>query len=219
MNSQTTMTATIISQDRASWSAVFALSLCVATLVASEFMPVSLLTPIAADLHLTEGQGGQTIAVSGVFAVLTSLFISALTPGLDRRALLLWLTVLMLVSGLVTALAPNYAVLIAGRALVGVVIGGFWSLSAATIMRLVPAADVPRGLAILNGGNALATTIAAPLGSFLGQYIGWRGAFFTVVPLAALTLIWLCLTLPAMPTMAGMKSPSPSVPWCCAGAR
>jgi predicted MFS family arabinose efflux permease len=49
MNSQTSMTATVISQDRASWSAVFALSLCVATLVASEFMPVSLLTPIAAD--------------------------------------------------------------------------------------------------------------------------------------------------------------------------
>jgi predicted MFS family arabinose efflux permease len=90
MNSQTTIAATVISQDRASWSAVFALSLCVATLVASEFMPVSLLTPIAADLHLTEGQAGQTIAASGVFAVLTSLFISALTPGLDRRALLLW---------------------------------------------------------------------------------------------------------------------------------
>jgi predicted MFS family arabinose efflux permease len=199
MNSQTTMTATVMSQDRASWSAVFALSLCVATLVASEFMPVSLLTPIAADLHLTEGQAGQTIAVSGVFAVLTSLFISALTPGLDRRTLVLWLTVLMLLSGLVTALAPNYVVLMAGRALIGVVIGGFWSLSAATVMRLLPAADVPRGLAILNGGNALATTIAAPLGSFLGQYIGWRGAFFTVVPLAAPTLVWLYLTLPAMP--------------------
>ena len=60
---------------------------------------------------------------------------------------------------------------------IGVVIGGFWSMSAATVMRLVPTKDVPRALAVLNGGNALATTIAAPLGSFLGQYIGWRGAF------------------------------------------
>jgi predicted MFS family arabinose efflux permease len=67
------------SQDTSSWSAVLALSLCVATLIASEFMPVSLLTPIATDLGLTEGQAGQTIAVSGVFAVLTSLLISALT--------------------------------------------------------------------------------------------------------------------------------------------
>jgi predicted MFS family arabinose efflux permease len=59
---------------------------------------------------------------------------------------------------------------------------------------------VPRGLAILNGGNALATTVAAPLGSFLGQYVGWRGAFFCVVPVAAATFAWLFLTLPAMPS-------------------
>ncbi|MGW5959453.1 MFS transporter [Methylorubrum thiocyanatum] len=181
------------------WSAVFAMSLCAATLVASEFMPVSLLTPMASDLHLTEGQAGQAIAVSGLFAVLTSLFIAPATPRLDRRALLLGLTVLMLVSGLAVAFAPNAAVFLGGRALVGMVIGGFWSLSAATVMRLVPSEDVPRGLAILNGGNALATTVAAPLGSFLGQYIGWRGAFFCVVPVAAVTFAWLFLTLPAMP--------------------
>lgn len=87
-----------------------------------------------------------------------------------------------------------------GRALIGVVIGGFWSMSAATVMRLVPDRDVPRALGFLNGGNALATVIAAPLGSFLGQYIGWRGAFFAVVPLAVLTLIWLFRSLPALPS-------------------
>src|SRR3954465_4542523 len=92
----------------AAWSAVLALTLCVGTLVASEFMPVSLLTPIASDLQLTEGQAGQAIAVSGIFAVLTSLFISSVTQTIDRRVLLLGLTVVMLVSGLVVAFAPNF---------------------------------------------------------------------------------------------------------------
>jgi predicted MFS family arabinose efflux permease len=138
--------------------------------------------------------------VSGLFAVLTSLVISRATRGIDRRALVLGLTVLMLVSGLLVALAPNYSVFMLGRALIGVVIGGFWSTSTAIVMRLVPSAEVPRALAMLNGGNALATTIAAPLGSFLGQYIGWRGAFFMVVPLALLTFAWLWLTLPRMPS-------------------
>lgn len=182
------------------WSAVWALTLCVATLIASEFMPVSLLTPIATDLHITEGQAGQAIAVSGICAVMASLFISRVTRGIDRRSVLLSLTALMVVSGLVVALAPNAAVFMAGRALIGVVIGGFWSMSAATAMRLVPEAQVPRALAVFNGGNALATTIAAPLGSFLGQYIGWRGAFFSVVPLAALALVWQFVTLPPMPS-------------------
>ena len=185
------------------WGAVFALTLCVATLIASEFMPVSLLTPIAADLRMTEGRVGQAIAVSGIFAVLTSLGISSATRGIDRRRVLLWLAVLMLVSGAMVALAPNAAVFMAGRALLGVVIGGFWSMSAATVMRLVPESDVPRALGMLNGGNALATTVAAPLGSFLGQYVGWRGAFFAVVPLAALTLGWLFASLPSMPSDRG----------------
>jgi predicted MFS family arabinose efflux permease len=161
---------------------------------------MSLLTPIATGLHLSEGQAGQAISVSGLFAVLTSLFVSAATRGVDRRSLLLWLTGLMLVSGVVVALARDYVVLIGGRALVGMAIGGFWSMSAATMIRLVPATNVPRALAVLNGGNALATTIAAPLGSFLSQYIGWRGAFFCVVPIAALTLLWQFLTLPNMPS-------------------
>jgi predicted MFS family arabinose efflux permease len=184
----------------AAWGPVFALTLCVATLIASEFMPVSLLTPIATDLRMTEGRVGQAIAVSGIFAVLTSLGISSATRGIDRRRVLLSLVVLMLVSGAMVAFAPNAAVFMAGRALIGVVIGGFWSMSAATVMRLVPESDVPRAMGLLNGGNALATIIAAPLGSFLGQYIGWRGAFFAVVPLAALTFGWLYASLPSMPS-------------------
>lgn len=182
------------------WSAVFALTLCVATLIASEFMPVSLLTPIAHDLNLSEGGAGQAIAISGLFAVLASLTISSVTRGIDRRIVLLTLTVLMMVSGVMVALAPNAPVFMVGRALIGIVIGGFWALSAATVMRLVPEHDVPRALGLLNGGNALATVVSAPLGSFLGQIIGWHGAFFAVVPLAALTLVWLLSTLPSMPS-------------------
>lgn len=166
------------SEQAASWSAVFAMSVCAFALIASEFMPVSLLTPMAFDLHVTEGMAGQGIAISGIFAVLTSLFISALARNLNRKTLLLSLTVAMGVSGTIVALAPNYAIYMLGRALIGVVVGGFWSMSAATAIRLVPAHDVPRALAIVNGGNALATVVAAPLGAYLGAVIGWRGTFF-----------------------------------------
>jgi predicted MFS family arabinose efflux permease len=185
-------------EQPANWSGVFAMSLCVFALIASEFMPVSLLTPMAADLRVSEGMAGQGIAISGVFAVLTSLSISALAGAMNRKTLLLGMTALMAVSGLVVALAPNYAVYMVGRALIGVVIGGFWSMSAATAMRLVPPALVPRALAIFNGGNALATVVAAPLGSYLGSVVGWRGAFFCLVPVAAIALAWQWISLPSM---------------------
>ena len=180
------------------WGAVLAMSLAAFALVASEFMPVSLLTPLAADLHITEGQAGQGISVSGVFALLTSLVIASIAARVDRKRLLMALTLLMIISGTVVAFAPNYWVFMLGRALIGVAIGGFWSLSAATGMRLVSQAHVPRALAIVNGGNALATVIAAPLGSFLGGIIGWRGAFFCVVPVAVIALVWLLVSLPAL---------------------
>lgn len=182
----------------ARWSGVLAMTLCVFALIASEFMPVSLLTPMAADLRVSEGLAGYGIAISGAFAVLASLSLPALAGGRDRKTLLLGLTGLMALSGAVVALAPNYLAYMIGRALIGVVIGGFWSMSAATAMRLVPPAQVPRALAVFNGGNALATVVAAPLGSYLGSVIGWRGAFFCLVPVAAIALAWQWASLPSM---------------------
>lgn len=186
------------SPEPAHWSGVFAMSLCVFALIASEFMPVSLLTPIAADLRVSEGQVGWGIAVSGLFAVVTSLMLPSIVGRMSRKTLLLWLTALMGVSGGVISLANRYEVYLLGRALIGVAVGGFWSLSAATAMRLVPLRLVPRALAIFNGGNALATVVAAPLGSYLGAVAGWRSAFGGLVPLALIAFAWQAASLPTM---------------------
>lgn len=184
---------------QAFWSGVFSMTLCVFALIASEFMPVSLLTPLASDLHVSEGLAGYGIAISGAFAVLTSLSISTIAGPMNRKTLLLLLTGLMCLSGLVVGLADSYAVYMTGRALIGMVVGGFWSMSAAVAMRLVPAESVPRALAIFNGGNALATVVAAPLGSYLGGLMGWRSAFLCLVPLALIALAWQWISLPPMP--------------------
>lgn len=180
------------------WGGIYAMSLCVFALIASEFMPVSLLTPMAADLQVSEGMVGQGIAISGVFAVLTSLSISTLAGSMNRKTLLLGLTAVMALSGALVALAPNYLLYMIGRALIGVVVGGFWSMSAATAMRLVPANQVPRALAGFNVGNALASVLAAPLGSYLGSIVGWRGAFFCLVPVTVVALVWQWISLPSM---------------------
>jgi predicted MFS family arabinose efflux permease len=187
------------------WGAVYALSLCTFTLIASEFMPISLLSPIAQTLNLTEGQAGQAISISGIFAVLTSLSVSTVMGGLDRRHVLLGLTALLIVSGMLVSFAPSYFILMIGRTLVGVAVGGFWSMSAATVMRLVPAESVPKGLAILNGGATVATTVAAPLGSLMGGLVGWRGAFFCVVPIAVIAVLWQAFALPSLPAVPSGK--------------
>ncbi len=197
-----------VESQRAAWGAVFSMTLCVFVLIASEFMPVSLLTPIASGLSISEGQAGQAISISGVFAVITSLFIATITRRLDRRTVFLGLTSLLTISGLIVTFAPTYSVLMFGRALLGISIGGFWSMSTAIVMRLVSGSQVPAALALLNAGNAIAATISAPVGSLLGAYIGWRGAFFLVVPISLLAILWQFISLPSLPVRDSRSTPN-----------
>jgi len=174
------------------------MAMCAAMLIASEFMPVSLLTPIASDLRATVGMAGQAISISGLFAVVTSLIIPAATSRLDRRYVLSGLAGLMLMSLILIAEAGNFETLMAARALLGITVGGFWSLATATIMRLVPEESLPKALGVLYTGNAVATSFAAPIGSYLGSVIGWRGVFLALVPIVAINLVLLLVTLPSM---------------------
>jgi predicted MFS family arabinose efflux permease len=183
----------------AAWGAVLSMALCVALLIASEFMPVSLLTPMAEGLHATEGQTGQAISISGLFAVVASLLITTAAGTLNRKWVLVAMTALMLVSLGLVAAAPNFATLMVGRALLGICIGGFWALATAVIMRLVPKADVPRALAVMYGGQAIAAAFAAPIGSYLGGLFGWREVFWALTPLVAVNLVWHMVALPSLP--------------------
>ncbi len=178
------------------------MALCVGLLIAAEFMPVSLLTPIATDLHASAGMAGQAISISGLFAVVTSIYIATFASRYDRRHVLVGLTALMLASLILIALAANFLVLMAARALLGIVIGGFWSLATATVMRLVPEESVPKALGLVYMGNAVATAFAAPVGSYLGGLIGWRGVFWALTPVTAACMIWQWISLPAMPPQA-----------------
>jgi predicted MFS family arabinose efflux permease len=171
-------------------------------LIAAEFMPVSLLTPIAADLGATKGMAGQAISISGLFAVVTSLLIPTVASRFDRRHVLMTLTGVMLASLLLIASAPNFLVLMAARALLGITIGGFWALATATIMRLVPAESAPKALGVIYAGNAMATAFAAPIGSYMGAIIGWRGTFWALAPIVAANLAWQWISLPSMPPQA-----------------
>lgn len=186
------------------WSAVGSMALCVAMLIASEFMPVSLLTPIANDLQATQGMAGQAISISGLFAVIASLCIAPIASRFDRRHVLLAMTLLMLLSLVLIALAPSFAWLMTARALLGLAIGGFWALATATVIRLVAADDVPKALGMVYMGNAVATAFAAPMGAYLGGLFGWRVVFFGLVPFVLINLLWQARSLPSMPAQAAI---------------
>ncbi|WP_163269263.1 MFS transporter [Chelativorans alearense] len=181
------------------WGAVVSMSLGVFGLVGAEFLPASLLTPIAAELGVTEGMAGQAVTATAAVALITSLSITAVTRKLNRRFVLLGFSILLILSNLLVAIAPNLPLLLAGRILLGVALGGFWTLSAATMMRLVPERYVPRALSILFSGVSAATIFAAPMGSYLGAVAGWRTVFVAAAGLGVLALAVQFATLPDLP--------------------
>ncbi|OSQ43356.1 MFS transporter [Thalassospira alkalitolerans] len=185
-------------QDAPAWWAVISMTLGVFGLVTAEFLPVSLLTPMAADLHVTEGLAGQAMSTTAVLALITSLLTATVTRKLDRRYVLLSFSVLLIISNIIVSMAPNFELLLAGRILLGIGLGGFWTMAAATVMRLVPQNRIPRALSILFSGVSAATIFAAPLGSYLGDVIGWRSVFLLASLLGVLALVTQFLTLPKM---------------------
>ena len=180
------------------WVAVFSLAMGVFGLLTAEYLPASLLTPMAADLAVSEALAGQAVTVTAVVALFAGLLVPRLTRSIDRRLVLLSFTGLMILSNALVALSSSMGVLLVMRVLLGVALGGFWSMAAAVAMRLVPPQRVPRALSIIFSGIAVGTVVSVPLGSYLGGLLGWRSAFWAATAVGGLTFAFQWFTLPRM---------------------
>jgi predicted MFS family arabinose efflux permease len=183
----------------ARWGAVVSLTLGVFGLVTAEFLPVSLLTPLSADLGVATGVAGQSITTTAIIAAIAGPGVIIGTRNIDRRWTVLALTTLLILSSLLAAVADHIVTLLAARVLLGIGLGGFWAMSAALAMRLVPPARMPRAMAIIMAGVSLATVCAAPLGAWLGSTLGWRSAFYLSAAIGFVALAVQAFTLPALP--------------------
>ncbi|WP_327251188.1 MFS transporter [Streptomyces sp. NBC_01244] len=181
------------------WGAVGAVALGIFCLITSELLPVGLLTPVGADLGVSDGTAGLMVTVPGLVAGFCAPLVTVGAGRLDRRWVLVVLIALMAVANLVAAVAQNFGVLLAARLLVGVSVGGFWAIAGGLAVRLVPAHQVGRATALVFGGVPTASVLGVPAGTLLGELGGWRFAFAAVGGLGVLTLAALLLLLPPLP--------------------
>lgn len=183
----------------ARWLAVTSLALGVFGLVTAEFLPASLLTAMAADLHVSDGVAGQAVTATALVGAVAAPSIPLLTRRLDRKNVMLALTVLLVVSNALAATAASLPMLLSARVLLGIALGGFWSMSAALTMRLVPEGLFARAMSFILTGVSVATVCAAPIGAWMGDRWGWRSAFVAAGAVSVLTLTAQLFTLPALP--------------------
>jgi DHA1 family purine ribonucleoside efflux pump-like MFS transporter len=168
-------------------------------LVTAEFLPASLLTAMATDLHITDGAAGQAVTATALVGAVAAPSIPLLTRRLDRRVVMLALTALLVLSNGLAVVADSLPVLLVARVMLGVALGGFWSMSAALTMRLVPEPLFARAMSLILTGVSVATVCAAPLGAWMGEMWGWRSAFVAAGVVSVLTLAVQVFALPALP--------------------
>jgi DHA1 family purine ribonucleoside efflux pump-like MFS transporter len=193
-------TAAIFSDSSpANWAGITSLALGVFGLVTAEFLPASLLTAMAVDLDISVGAAGQAVTATALVGAIAALTIPVLTRDLDRKLVLLVLSLLLVASNILAATAGSFIVLLIARILLGIALGGFWSMAAALAMRLVPDHLFARAMSIILTGVSIATVCAAPLGAYIGDLWGWRSAFIAAGCLSLVTIVAQFFAVPALP--------------------
>jgi predicted MFS family arabinose efflux permease len=150
-----------------SWLAVLAVALGAFVFVTSEFLPIGLLTQISAGLHVSDGIAGLMVTIPGLVATFAAPLMTIGAGRVDRRILMLGLTGLLVASNLTSALASNFAMMLAGRVMFGISVGGFWTIAVTLGSRLVPKPMMTRATAIIAAGISIATVLGVPAGTLI----------------------------------------------------
>lgn len=171
--------------------------------VTAEILPVGALPAIAADLRVSEALVGTLLAGYALVAAVTTVPLVRLTAAWPRRRTLLLALGCLTASQLISAVAPTFAVLAAGRILCALTHGLLWAIIAPIAARLVPPTHAGRATTAVFAGTALALVVGNPLTAAMSQVWGWRTAVLVVTAVAAAVTIAARLALPALPALAG----------------
>jgi len=205
------VTIDVASQRRPGpWTPRVALALAVLAAAAfvyvtAEIMPVGALPAIAADLRVSEALVGTLLANYALVAAVATVPLVRWTAGWPRRRTLLFTLICLVVSQLISALAPTFAVLAMGRVLCALTHGLMWSVIAPIGVRLVPPSHAGRATAAVYVGTGLALVVGSPLTALMSQLWGWRLAVAAITAAAVVVLVAARLAVPlmAMPESVG----------------
>ncbi|MFF4262569.1 MFS transporter [Streptomyces virginiae] len=190
------------------WLAVSSIMLGIFSIVTTEILPIGLLTTIGSSFAVSDGMAGLMMTMPGLLAAVSAPVVTVATAHIDRRLMLCVFMLLLALANLLAAAAPAYWLVLVSRVIVGIVIGGFWSIGAGLAERLVPPASVGRATSVIFSAVPLGSVLGVPAGTFIGDVAGWRTAF---VVMGALTIGVLAMLLLVMPSLPPNRTTRPSV--------
>jgi predicted MFS family arabinose efflux permease len=182
------------------WASVGAVALGALVVVMTETLPVGLLPEIADGLHVSLGLAGLMVLVPGFSAAMSAPLFYLRSGSFNRRSVILAAGLAVLVSNVLVAVAPSFAVVLIARVLFGVTLGAFWTVVAPVGPKLVGPASGTRAITIIAAGISGGTAVGLPAGQFLDNLVGWRLTFTTAAAATLLVVVAQTVLLPGIPS-------------------
>ncbi|WP_093891239.1 MFS transporter [Streptosporangium canum] len=208
MPTATTTSATPAAPTRSpliGWLAVISVMMGIFSIVTAEILPIGLLTSIGSSFDVSDGAAGLMMTMPGILAAIAAPVVTVATGRLDRRLMLCALMLLLAVADFLAAAAPSYWVMVISRILVGLVIGGFWSIGAGLAVRLVRPERVGTATAVIFSAVPLGSVLGVPAGTLIGHLAGWREAFVIMGVMTVGVFLALVVLVPPLPAVQATR--------------
>ena len=176
--------------------ALLALTLSAFAIGTTEFVIVGLLPTIGTDLGVSLPSAGLLVSLYALGVAIGAPVLTALSGKVPRKLLLLSLMVLFTLGNLLAWKAPGYESLVLARIVTGLAHGVFFSIGSTIATSLVPKEKAASAIAIMFTGLTVALVTGVPLGTFIGQHLGWRETFLAVSALGVIAFIGSLLFVP-----------------------
>ena len=183
---------------RRAWFAVMSIALGAFVIVTAEFLPVGFLPRIAQSLDVSLGAAGLMILMPGLSAAIAAPLLFVRAGKVDRRKVIAGLGGLVALSNAVAAIAPDFAVVLLGRILLGVAIAGFWTVATPVGPKLVGRRAGTKATSIILAGVSAGTVVGLPAGQVLGNLLGWRLTFAVAAVAAVIIVVAQLFLLPSI---------------------
>ncbi|KQX50028.1 MULTISPECIES: MFS transporter [unclassified Streptomyces] len=171
----------------------------------TEFVIMGLLPQIAADYGVTIPTAGLLVTGYALGVVIGAPLLTAFGTKVSRKRMLMLLMGLFVLGNLLSALAPSFGLMLTGRIVASLAHGSFFGIGSVVAAELVAPDKKAGAIATMFTGLTVANIVGVPLGTFIGQAVGWRITFAIVAALGVIGFLGIAKLVPAMPRPEGAR--------------